>query len=316
VRLFFWKKIFYVYVLHQKRLFLSCPVTMPNSSPCPSLPPRPCVPFVVSLALAVVFGACDSTSLSERRLSPALLDDGESWTYTSVITQRPVDSSAVDTANTAQVRLEAETTDVGFEGRSGLVQVDAFDTSMPEKVDRSWYRQSPDSLVEVAYSIAGYSGFGFLRKAKQVETAPLGRGLTGLPLLVQQRLRKREAPPATAAADTTVREDSRVVLQAPLEQGATWTAFDIRSRDGDRIRNRRTVLGDTTISTPAGRYNAVEVRTTSTVGGTITQWSDFYSEAGLVRRVYTDTLERRDDQGTYIGESVFREVHTLTDHQD
>jgi hypothetical protein len=249
-------------------------------------------------------------------MSPNFLDDEESWTYETVLTQRPVDSTEVDTANTAQVRLEVVKTGVELGGRSGLIQVNAFRPSAPEQIDRTWYQQSPDSLVGIAYNIDGYAGaFNFSRGVKSLKKTHLVNGLTGLPLLVRQQLQRRAALQAKAPADTIVREDSRVVLQDPLKQGATWTAFDIRTQDGDRLRNRRTVLGNTTIGTPAGEYDVVQVQTTGNARGTKFQFSDFYSEAGLVKRVFTDTLERRDDDGTMIGELIVREVHTLTDHE-
>jgi hypothetical protein len=196
--------------------------------------------------------------------------------------------------------------------------VNAFSPSNPEKINRSWYQQSPDSLVAVASSTEGVTVvFNFSRGAKSLKTANLVRGLTEPPLLVRQQLRKRDLPHVKAAADTLVREDPRVVLQAPLEDGATWTAFDFHAGNGDRFRNRRTVLGDTTITTPAGQYDAVEVQTTGSFGDNTFRWSDFYSEAGLVKHVYTDTLEQTDEFNDTITEEVIvREVHTLTDHEE
>ena len=280
---------------------------MPASMPSPL---RPGACLLLFILLAVGLGACDSSSSTEPPTSPNFLDDEESWTYETVLTQRPVDSTDVDTTNTAQVRLEVAKTGVELGGRSGLIQVNAFRPSVPEDIDRSWYQQSPDSLVDVAYHIDGYSGLTFSREAKSTELSNLARGLTGLPLLVRQQLQRRAALQAKAPADTTVREDSRVVLQAPLEQGATWTSFR------DPFLNRRTVVGNTTVQTPAGQFDVVEVQATGNFGESIFQWSDFYSEAGLIKRVFTDTLERRDDDGTVIGDYIFHEVHTLTDHEE
>jgi len=280
---------------------------MPASMPSPL---RPGACLLLFILLAVGLGACDSSSSPEPPLAPNFLDDGESWTYETTITQRPVDSTDVDTTNTAQVRLEVRKTGVKLGGRSGLIQLNAFRPSAPEDIDRSWYQQSPDSLVDVAYHIDGYAGLSFSRDAKSIKPANLARGLTGLPLLVRQQLQRRAALQAKAPADTIVREDSRVVLQGPLKQGATWTVFRAP------FLNRRTVIGDTTVETLAGQFDVLEVQSTGYFGESAFQWSDFYSEAGLVKRVFTDTLERRDDDGTVIGDYIFHEVHTLTDQEE
>lgn len=260
--------------------------------------------------VAVGLVACDSSGTADPPLSPNVLDPGASWTYDARLIQPPLDSADVDTVNVAQVRAEVAAAGVELGGRSGLVQLDVFEPSAPEKVNRSWYQQSPDSLVDVAHSFDGYSGISFFSNLKNDNTANLGRGLTGPPLLVQDRLQKRGGRARDPAADTTVRDDSRLVLKAPLEQGNSWTALR------DSFLNTRTVVGDTSIATPAGRFDAVEVKTTHRSGEDTFEWSDFYSKVGLVKRVLTDTLEGRDPDGTQIGLVFYQEVHTLTDHQD
>lgn len=97
-----------------------------------------------------------------------------------------------------------------------------------------------------------------------------------------------------------MREDSRVVLQAPLKNGARWYGL------GTSLRSVRTVVGDTTINTPAGQHDAIEVKVISSVKGPTAYWSEFYSGAGLVKRVYADTL----------GGVVRREIRSLTDHKE
>jgi hypothetical protein len=113
-----------------------------------------------------------------------------------------------------------------------------------------------------------------------------------------------------AAADTTVRADSRVVLQAPLEKDRSWTSFR------EPFLSRRAVTERTAIETRAGRFDVVKLETTLPEMAPSLRWFDYVSSDGLVRRVVTDTLERRDEEGAVAGDYLFRESYELTDHQD
>jgi hypothetical protein len=78
----------------------------------------------------------------------------------------------------------------------------------------------------------------------------------------------------------------------------------------------RTVVGDTTLETPAGRFEAVEIETALPDLAPSLQWTDYVAPGGLAKRVLTDTVERRDDTGTRITPTVTREVYTLTDDRN
>lgn len=265
--------------------------------------------FAVLVAVAGLFLACDATSPPPPQQFPNLLQRGEAWTYDVRFTQRPVDSTALDTVFTAQVRMEVAGTGERIGDQSGLIEVTTASLSAPDSLDRTWYRQSPDSLVDVAYTTPTRVG-GTLPLTRE-KSAALSRrahlGLSHLPLLVQ---RYASASPRTAARDTVVRSDSRVVLQSPLEPGATWTSFR------DPFLSVRTVSGDTTLDTPAGRFpDAVEVENRLPDLAPSLRWSDFVAPAGLIRRVVTDTLERRPDDGGPTQRYISRETYTLTDYR-
>ena len=260
------------------------------------------------LLLAGLVAGCDSTTPSPPQQFPNLLQQGEAWTYDVRFTERPVDSSAVDTLFTARVRMEVANTDVALGERTGLVEVTVFPLSAPDSIERTWYQQSPDSLVDVAYTtplqVSGTLPLTQEKGAARIHRA--AQGLTRLPRLVRRHL----APSSRSAPrDTVIRSDSRVVLQAPLAPGATWTSFR------DPFRSVRTVAGDAPVETPAGRFDAVEVETALPELAPSLHWADYVAPAGLVRRVVTDTLERRDENGRPLGAVVSREVYTLTDYQ-
>lgn len=207
--------------------------------------------------------------------------------------------------------MEVAKTDVDIGALSGLVELEAFHLSAPDSSERTWYQQSPDSLVDVAYMNPGrVGGTSPLSKRQTERQRPgLARGLTGLPLLVRRHLDPSSSP-KNAAADTTVRDDSRIVLQAPLEKGASWTSFR------DPFLSTRTVVGRTTVETQTRQFNVVEIVNTLPEIAPKLRWSDYIAEDGLIRRVVTDTLEGRDEDGMPIGQYLWREVYTLSELQN
>lgn len=264
-------------------------------------------PVVLLVGLLVALPACDSAGPSSPPISPDVFDPDDTWTYAVRFTQSPIDSAAVDTLLTATVRMRVAKTDVRIGNASGLVEIETFSLSDPDSIERTWYRQSPDSLVEVAYTppteVPGVVPLS--RPSPASGLRALGRGVPGLPILLRQRL----PPSPKAPTDTTVRSDSRLVLQAPLEQGASWTSF--RSP----FLSRRSVAGRSTIETRAGQFETVEIATTLPEQAPSLRWSDYIADEGLVQRVVTDTIRQRNDEGLYVGKYLLREVYELEDHQ-
>jgi hypothetical protein len=271
-----------------------------------TMPPR-CFPWVLLLVGGLLTG-CDSTSPPPPQQFPDLLQRGETWTYDVRFTEQPVNSSDVDTVFSARVRMEVARTGVRLGEQAGLVELAVFPPSNSDSADRTWYQQSPDSLVEVAYTTPPQVGGTLpLGRPKAASFSRRAQGLTRLPMLVRRHL---SAARRSASRDTVIRADSRIVLQTPLESGATWTSFR------DPFLSVRTVTGDSTLSTPAGRFDAVEIQTSLPDLAPSLHWADYVAPAGLAKRVVTDTVERRDDTGTQVTQAVTREVYTLTDYQD
>lgn len=279
-------------------------------------PPRPMLyrlAFVGTLSVLLV--CCDGTgSVPGPVSSPAVFDQGEAWTYDVVVTQSPLDTSAVDTLGDVTARMEVADMNAEAGRRSGLVVLDVYRPAVPDSIDRTWYDQSPDSLVDVAYNRPGSVPWAqpLLRTGRSGEVPPgqLTRGMTGLPVLVRQRLSASGARTRTTSDSIQVRDDSRVVLQAPLQEGRSWVSFR------EPFRSQRFVGGQTTVEATAGTFEAVEVVTTLPETTPSLRWTDYYADEGLVRRVVTDTIEGRGPDGQRRGSVVQREAYDLISHED
>ncbi|MFB6272323.1 MAG: hypothetical protein ABEL51_05445 [Salinibacter sp.] len=280
--------------------------------------------------LAALLFACDSGSGSSRPVSPAVLDPGDAWTYDITLTQSMLDENAVDTLAAMRGRMKVTDTDAQLKDRTGLVVLETFPLSTPDSVNRTWYSQSPDSLVDVAYSLPlrgprigtlqrGDAGQGNLSNDALVRR--LTCGMSGLPVLVRRRLataksresakaRKKALREGLAPDSIRIRDDPRVVLKAPLRKGTSWISFE------DPFLSKRTVAGRKTVETRAGRFRAVEVVNTFPETAPSLRWSDYYTEEGLVRRVVTDTVQVRNPDGTVEGQALQREVYDLVSRED
>ncbi len=267
--------------------------------------------------LVVGLCACDVGAGSEPYppdgVSPAVFEQGEAWTYDVVVTQSPVDTSAVDTLGDVTARMEVADTNGAAGGRSGLVVLEVYRPAAPDTVERTWYDQSPDSLVDVAYTRPRVPWAQPLLRTGRAEGTPperLARGVAGLPVLVRRRLASSGARMQTTSDSIQVRADSRVVLQAPVREGEAWTSFRAP------FRSRRFVTGPATVEGPAGTVEAVEVMTTLPETAPSLRWSDYYTEEGLVRRVVTDTVEVRGPGGERQGSAVTREAYDLIAYEN
>lgn len=264
-------------------------------------------------ALVTLFCACDLSERSEPyppdNVSPAILGTGDAWTYEITVTQSLLDTSAVDTLGAVTARMEVTDMNAEVGGRSGLVVLDVYRPSVPDSVERTWYDQSPDALVDMAYNQPGSVDWAqpLLRTGHRngVQAERLTRGITGLPVLVRRRLASAGVRGQTTTDSIQVREDPRVVLKAPLRKGEAWVSFR------EPFLSRRSVVGRSLIETRVGRFEAVEVRNTLPEVNASLRWVDYYAETGLVRRVVTDTVEVRGPEGERRGGAVLREVYEL-----
>jgi len=266
--------------------------------------------------LVVVLIACDPfTSGPQGGVSPAVFEQGAVWTYDVSVTQSPLDTSAVDTLAEAEARMEVADMEAQLGDRSGLAVLDIFLVSAPDSVERTWYHQSPDSLVDVAYrhpaSVDWVQPLDEKNVDNGIQPQRLVRGLNGLPMLVGQHLASSAPSSARRLGDSIqVRDDPRIVLQAPLRKGQSWTSFR------EPILSRRTVVGRSAVETTAGTFDAVEVRNTLPEISSSLRWTDYYAEEGLVRRIVVDTTELRGPDGTRRGRAALRESYDLLSYED
>lgn len=178
--------------------------------------------------------ACDSgPGSSFKHVSPAVLDHGDAWTYEITLTQSMLDENAVDTLAATRGRMKVTDTDAQLEDRTGLIVLEIFPLSTPDSVDRTWYSQSPDSLVDVAHSqplrsaeiqpLQREGADQWKITSRDALTRRLSRGMTGLPVLVRRRLataeswrpaqpQKKGGREGLARDSAQVRDDPRVVL--------------------------------------------------------------------------------------------------------
>lgn len=267
--------------------------------------------LVLLLLLGSLLG-CDLAVTDQPLFTPDVLQNGASWTYDITFTRSPVDAERVDTLEHFTARMWVADTSARIGPLTNLIEVHVFPASAPDRTDQVWYQQSPDSLVEVAYStpidtdllpLAAPSPTAATQKRRRARTRRLLRGLTATPRLAQPRT----SAPKTHEGAIQVRPDSRIALQAPLREDATWISF--RSP----FVNRRTVRADTTITTPAGTFETLKIQTTLPNRAPSLDWRDYYAARGLVRRRIVDTRTLRDDRGNIIGDFTFREHYELVD---
>lgn len=267
-------------------------------------------------ALVTLFCACDLRERSEPYppdgITPFLLEQGDAWTYDITVTQSLLDTSAVDTLGAVTARMEVTDMEGEAGGRSGLAVLDVYRPAAPDTVERTWYDQSPDTLVDVAYTRPSVPWAQPLLRTGRPEGVPpaqLTRGMSGLPVLVRQRLASAGARMQGPSDSVHVRDDSRVVLQAPLQEGESWVSFR------EPFLSRRFVAGHTTVESPVGTFEAVEVVTTLPDVSPSLRWADYYTNEGLVRRIVTDTVEVRGPDGTRQGQAVQRESYDLVSYE-
>ncbi len=236
--------------------------------------------WAVALAALVAVAACDSESPDA-----VALPLGSAMTYRSETVQSSTGDSVGFSYETVQ-RVVA--TDQTVQGERGLTAVEITSPQWPGQVDRIWYRVGSDRLDEVAYAVSGM--FTPLRQ-------PVSAGFdgSGLPRLVAAHVAARlaagrSAGPAEVADDSVrVRTPPRLVFEYPLEEGRTWTHFDLNAEDmGFDFRSTRTVGAERTVATPEGDRTCRDVRTVLYFGGVEDEtfdWLDCVDADGLVLRV-------------------------------
>jgi hypothetical protein len=285
-----------------------------------------------ALVLAFLLVACDSSSDTDAPSFPdgplpTVYTDGRTWTYDYTL-ERDAPGTEYDTTITATLRLRVRQTDAAVGGRTGLVMVEMLNlSSSPVDTSRLCYAQAADSLIEVAYQSPQTPVASFARPDRPLRASPDGAfaegvwsgtpSLSGWRSRLLQRRIAQAAPQAAPQSDeraandpVTVRDDPRVALVAPLEEGASWVSFV------EPFPQIRTVGAQQQVTTEAGRFETVVVDATLPEDSPRFRLTDFVAPEGLVRRVVADTAEARNPDGSIAGEAVFRETFDLVAFED
>lgn len=281
-----------------------------------------------AVLLVGLFAACDSSNplpTFEEGPLPSFFEADRNWGYSYTFVRRLPDGR-VDTSFARAISVRVSDMNATVGDRTGLVEVESFTLSEPDNIGRTWYAQTADSLVEVAYQNAGATPtVDLLRSGNAFALAQSTSAL--LPSrIVQRRLRQAErhaaAPartplrsphqdPSSQEADTIqVREDPRVVLRAPLSAGQTWVSFR------EPFLSERSVGDRLVVSTRAGSFATVVVDTRLPELTSSLLIRDYVSEAGLILRTITDTVTVRSPEGEPIGTGTVREEFTLSGFSD
>lgn len=253
----------------------------------------------LAILVFVSLSGCDLSSPSDDSVSPKIFDDGDAWTYRMLRTRNLYDAAEVDTLHDAKVRVRVINTNAQVRGRSGLVEVERFPVGRPDSTIRAWYRQSADSLSRVAY----------IRTPPPVPN-PLSKAQNALDAQKYQNQSFFSPRPPTDASteverDTTFYTPPITLLKAPLEKGTSWIFSELLS-------DTSTVTGRTSIETPAGRFETVEIQRESP--GLSISISDHYGPNGLVQQsVVADSVQFRDANGEQVGSGILKSKTTLID---
>jgi hypothetical protein len=188
-----------------------------------------------------------------------------------------------DTTETFRVRVAS--TDDAVAGLVGLIRLEAWSELKPSSGKTyGWYRQSPDSLEEVAYAWVGRVPV-ILPKGG----APLLGGGGGLsPFFLPRSIADIDR---FVADSVIVRTNPRLVLRYPAQKGRWWIAFV------DPFLQTREVVGVEEIATPAGQFLCLKILTRLPEVAPMLEWYDYVNRYGLVAREIAYTLIRTDGAG-------------------
>ena len=262
---------------------------------------------LVSLVLLVA--ACDSTDDGPLRVD---LQPGTELRYTTryATDGRLFGGSPQEEAGRLVQRVVSTGQPLGRLRGLTVVESEQVEDNRPGTIfrTRTWYRPTDERLEEIAYEFYGdgSGGTGGLR--------PAGGADPTLPRLVRRALER--AGRGLAGGDSSwagvrVRETPRVVLEYPAEAGRRWTHI-VLDGDAPAAGVAREVVGTERITTPAGTFRCVVVRSEGlfvTPGGSF-EWLDWIADVGLVRRTIVAREPVVNADGS-AGESVSTESAEL-----
>lgn len=140
-----------------------------------------------------------------------------------------------------------------------------------------WYKQYPDSLIEVAYSSAGATPVVLPKRVQASGLSVHAIAQTGVPvrvpLIVQWLMREK------GIQDSVIeRDENRVVYRFPLAVGTSWASFQ------NPFLEMRQVEGYEMVAVGDQTYWCAKIRTTLPTLAPDLEWFDYVSSVGLVKR--------------------------------
>ena len=166
-------------------------------------------PYLVGMLLSGLLVSCDSSSIDSKPIQKIDFETSYIRNHVALYSRVLVvtDPAGSDTTRETYIVGVTSINDNIF-GLSDLLRIETSFADSSGESDVSWYRQTPDQLVEVAYRIP--SGYPPVAPKTSIQHA---RGPYGLPFFEKMDNERQ-------LVDTTiVREDPRVVLQYPAESG-------------------------------------------------------------------------------------------------
>ena len=266
--------------------------------------------FAALVSLVLLVAACDSTDDGPLRVD---LQPGTELRYTTRFTTdgRLFGESPQDEPGRIIQRVVSTGQSLGRLRGLTVVEAELVEDNRPGTTfgARTWYRPTDERLEEVAYEFYG-DGPG------PVGLRPAGGADPTLPRLVRRALER--AGRGLAGGDSSwtfggvrVLETPRVVLEYPADAGRRWT-YSVPDGGPPVQGVVREVVGEETITTPAGTFRCVVVRTYGLFGilGGNGEWLDWIADVGLVRRTIVAREPVVNADGS-AGESVSTESAEL-----
>lgn len=242
------------------------------------------LPLLALLAFASVAGCDTAEPGADLVLVPG---DVRRYAFRSTITDS-TGAVIADHADTLRARVVA--TGQRVEGLEDLTEVE-YRSLVTGAVSQTWYRQSEDRLVEVAYE----------------NPLPVTAQLRANPEAARRSLLvlAGHVLGGDPAAGVIVRDDPRIVLDYPLEPGHAWVSFT------DPFLSERRVERREPLSLPTGTRETAVIATTNDVSAGAVTWLDWVDDGGLVQRRITSEITLTGEEGEPLGSGVVHDEVTL-----
>jgi hypothetical protein len=202
--------------------------------------------LLLTFALLAVFfiAGCDTNETLDGPITAIQFTPGATLTYEWIFetVASDFDGNVLETTTTTDtfaVHVQDRSEEIA--GFRGAIQLDMYDTDLPDSRDAVWYMQSDSQLVEVAYRV-GVAGTPVIHAKRDV-------------LSFFQAHHWMEGRVASTPGEIRLREDPRIVVPFPLEVGAGWTSFTnpfVQVREAGGVEE---------VEVPAGSFASVVIDT-------------------------------------------------------